>query len=286
MDTILVTGASGKLGSAVVEVLSDKGINVRAATRRTTKIKWTDRVQPVLFDYENHGLYKAALDGVAGVFLIAPPLDPEAPAKLIPFIDKAKEMGIKHVLFNSALKVDSDERNPLRIIEQHLMESGLDWIILRPNFFMENFSTGWAAPMIASGQIIVPAGEGKTSFISVMDIARVASVCFQEKRSGAQYNLTGREALSYGEVARIISDACGRTITYNSISEIELMKGAREKGFPESAIHFMVQLFTLVRNGLMAEITDTVREVTGKSPISFNEFARKNADFWKVPKAA
>jgi uncharacterized protein YbjT (DUF2867 family) len=286
MDTILVTGASGKLGSAVVEALVDRGINVRAAARQTQKIKWTELVRPVYFDYEDQGLYKAALDGVSGIFLIAPPLDVQAPAKLIPFIDKAKEMGVRHVVFNSALKADLNEQNPLRIIEQHLLKSGLDCIILRPNFFMENFSIGWAAQMIANGQIRLAAGDARTSFISVVDIARVAAVCLLEKRSGAQYNLTGLEALSYGLAAQIISDACGRTVTYNPISETEMIQGAREMGVPESAIQFMVQLFAMTRKGLMAEITNSVLELTGKAPILFKEFARKNADLWKVRKAA
>ncbi len=104
MDTILVTGASGRLGNAVAETLVDSGINVRAATRHTTKIKKTERIQPVILDYEDQSLYKAALSGVSSVFLIAPPLDFNAPAKVIPFIDKAKEMGVGHVVFNSALE--------------------------------------------------------------------------------------------------------------------------------------------------------------------------------------
>ncbi len=286
MDTILVTGASGKLGSAVVGALEENGMNVRAAARHTTKIRWRQRVRPVVFDYEDQGLYKATLDGVTGVFLIAPPLDAQAPAKLIPFIDKAIDMGIEHVVFNSALRADLDDANPLRIVELHLLKSKIDCTILRPNFFMENFSTSWASPIIARGEICAAADDAKTSFISIDDIAGVASVCFQGKHSGAQYNLTGREALSYAEVARIISDACGRTMTYKPITETELMEGSREQEMPESAIHYMVQLFASVRKGLTEEITDTVSRLTGKEPVSFKEFARKNADIWKVRKAA
>ena len=140
--------------------------------------------------------------------------------------------------------------------------------------------------MIANGGIWLAAGDAKTSFISVEDIARVAAVCFEEKRSRAEYNLTGPEALSYGEAARIISDIRGRTVTYYPISETEMMQGAREQGMPESAIEYLAQLFAFVRKGLMAEITDTVREVTGKAPMSFKEFAQKNADIWRVRKAA
>jgi uncharacterized protein YbjT (DUF2867 family) len=286
METILVTGASGKLGKAVIEALLDKDFNVRAATRKTTRIKWTDRVQPVLFDYEDPGLYRAALDNISEVFLVAPPLDFQAPEKLIPFIDKAGETGVRHIVFNSAMSANSDKQNPLRIIERYLMKSGLDYTILRPNFFMENFSSGWISPMIAAGTIRVPAGDARTSFISVEDIAGVVAACFEERRYGEECSLTGPESLTYGEVARIISDACGRTVNYIPMTEAEMVQHARQQGMPESAILYMAGLFDQVRAGLMADTTGVVREVTGKPPMSFKEFTRKNIDACEIRKAA
>ena len=286
MDRILVTGATGHVGGAVARVLTDNGIDVRAATRKTTRIKWTDRLQPVVFDFDDPGLHKAALDEISGLFLIAPPLDFDAPAKLIPFIDRAREKKVRHVVFNSALGADKNERSPLRIIEQHLKKSGLAYTILRPNFFMENFSTGWAAPMVESGKISLAAGDGRTSFISVSDIAEVAAAAFRKKLYGAEYDLTGPEALSYGQAAEIISDVCGRTVTYHPISEMEMMQAARKEGMSERGTQYIAQLFALVRKGLMAEITGTVREITGKAPISFKEFAMNRAELCRVSKAA
>ena len=125
-------------------------------------------------------------------------------------------MGVEHVVFNAYLHADSDERNPLRIVEKHLAKSGLAYTILRPNFFMENFSTGFLAPMIAGGKIFIPAGDNKTSFISVSDIAKVTAAIFREKSYGTEYNLTGPEALSYGEATKIISDVSGRAVTVHS----------------------------------------------------------------------
>jgi uncharacterized protein YbjT (DUF2867 family) len=286
METILVTGASGKLGKAVVRALVDKDFNVRAATRNTTKIKWTDRVRPVLFDYEDHTLFKAALDDISSVFLVAPPLDSRAPNKLIPFIDKAGEAGVRHIVFNSVMRADLDEKNPLRKIERHLMKSELEYTILRPNFFMENFTSGWIGPMIAAGTIRVPAGEAKTSFISVEDIARVAAACFQERRYGEDCSLTGSEAISYGQAARIIADACGRIVNYVPISEEEMVQLDRHHGMPESSIRYRVRLFQEVRRGHMADITGVVKEVTGKPPMSFRDFAWKNSEVCEVRKAA
>ena len=286
MDKILVTGATGQVGHAVVEALVARGMTVRAATRKTTRIRWTDRIQPVVFDYGDAGLHRAALSGMSGLFLVAPPLDADAPAKLNPFIDKAKEMGVRHVVFNSALGMDINEQSPLRRIERHLMRSGLGYTILRPNFFMENFSTGFAAPMVENGGIFFAAGDGRTSFISVEDIAKVAATAFQEKRLGVEYNLTGPEALDYAQVVRIISEVSGRTVTYHAISEEAMLKGARDQAMQESAVQYLALLYAAVREGLMARVTDDVREVTGETPISFGEFAKKNAASWKLSKAA
>jgi uncharacterized protein YbjT (DUF2867 family) len=270
------------VGGAVVEALVNRGISVRAATRKTNKITWTDQVQPVTFDFGDPNLHKAALDGISGLFLIAPPLDIEAPAKLMPFIDKAGEMRVKHIVFLSALSADLKEQNPLGIIERYLKKSGLGYTILRPNFFMENFSTGYVAPMIMSGEISLPAGDGKTSFISVGDIAEVAATIFQEKEKhyGVEYNLTGPEALSYGQVAAIISTLSVIRMTYHPISEGEMIEGARANGMPESAIRYMAALYSMVRKGLMAAVTDDVKKVTGKDPIGFAEFARRNSMLW------
>lgn len=205
---------------------------------------------------------------------------------MIRFIDRAREKKVGHVVFNSVLGADKNERSPLRIIEQHLKKSGLAYTILRPNFFMENFSTGWAAPMVESGKISLAAGDGRTSFISVSDIAEVAAAAFRKKLYGAEYDLTGPEALSYGQAAEIISDACGRTVTYHPISEMEMMQAARKEGMSERGTQYIAQLFALVRKGSMAEITGVVREVTGKAPISFKEFALGAAELCRVRKAA
>src|SRR5512133_1657983 len=206
MKTLLVTGATGNLGRAVAGALAAKGFAVLAASRHP---------QPngVRFDYDDPATHAAALDGVSGVMLIAPPLDAAADRKLIPFIDQAKSRGIRRFVLNSALGVEANEAAPLRKIERHLLGLGVETTILRPNFFMENFTSGFLAPMIRQGEILLAAGDGKTSFISVDDIAAVAAAAFNGGHIGHEYNLTGPAALDHYEVAHLISQACGRTIT-------------------------------------------------------------------------
>lgn len=280
MKRILVTGSTGNLGRAVVAALTAKGIQVRAAARKTGKLAPSSGVEPVLFAYENPATHAAALQGVDALFLIAPPLDPEAPAKLSPFIDLAKVSGVRHIVFNSALGVDAVEQAPLRIVERHLMASGVPYTILRPNFFMENFSTGFLAPMLKQGGIFLAAADGKTSFISVVDIAEVAVAAFLKGLVSKEYNLTGPEALDHTAVAAIISQVSGKPIAYHAIPEEAMLSGMRSSGMPEGAVQYAGVLYSAVRAGYTAAVTGDVESVTGRKPIAFGTFARQNAAAW------
>jgi uncharacterized protein YbjT (DUF2867 family) len=279
--TILVTGATGNLGGAVVRALMNSGLHVKAGTTRPETATLPAGAAIVKTVYEQPETLAGALKGVDGLFLVAPPLDAQAPAKLMPVIDQAKSAGVAHIVFNSALGVDQNEAAPLRVIERHLMNSGVGYTILRPNFFMENFSAGFIAPMIAQGGIYLAAGEARTSFISTEDIAAVAASAFEKKRFGAEFNLTGPAALDHTQVAGIISEVTGKPIQYHPLSEEAMMQGARDQGVPEGAVQYLAVLYQAVRNGWMAGITDDVANVTGRAPMAFGRFAQKHGAAWK-----
>jgi uncharacterized protein YbjT (DUF2867 family) len=281
-DTILVTGATGNLGRSVVQALRTTGFRVKAASRHPETIPSAENVEAVRMDYDDPSTLAPALAKVKGVFLIAPPMDPEAPAKLEPVIEKARTLGVEHIVFNSALGADQNEQSPLRIVERALIASGVNYTILRPNFFMENFSAGFVSPMIKSqGSIFLAAGEGKTSFISTKDIAEVAATAFAKKLFGKEYNLTGPDALDHTEVARIISRAIGKKVTYQPLSEEAMLQGARQAGMPEGAVQYMRALYAAVRAGYTAAVTDDVRLVTGSEPTSFQAFVEMNKACWQ-----
>ena len=276
MKTILVTGASGSLGRAAVAVLTARGVNVRAASRHPQPS--LDRaVQAIPFDYADPSTHQPALAGVDGLLLVAPPLDVESPAKLIPVIDRAKALGVGHIVFNSALGVDADENAPLRRIERHLMASGVGYTILRPNFFMENFTTGFLAPMVCQGEIFLAAADGKTSFISVTDIAEVATAAFVKGLVSKEYNLTGPEALDHNQVAAVLSKVSGKSITYQAIPEEAMLSGLRGTGMPESAVQYVGVLYSAVRAGYTGAVTQDVETATGRKPTTFETFAQQSA---------
>jgi uncharacterized protein YbjT (DUF2867 family) len=278
---IVVTGANGNLGSAVVRALANTSMTVIAAGTHPEKMQMPQGIEVRKIDYVRPETVAAALKAVDALFLVAPPLDPEAPAKLNPVIDQAKAAGVRHIVFNSALGVDQNEAAPLRVIEKYLMASGLEYTILRPNFFMENFSSGFLAPMIAQGGIFLAAGDAGTSFISVEDIAAVASAAFEKEYYGAEYNLTGPASLDHAQAAKIISEASGRQIQYHPLAEEAMLQGARDQGMPEGAVQYMGVLYTVVRNGWMAAVTKDVESVIGRPPLTFGDFAQAHAAAWK-----
>jgi len=197
-------------------------------------------------------------------------------------ITAAQSAAIGQIVFMSAFGVDQNEQAPLRVVEHLVMGSGVPYTTLRPNFFMENFSVGLLAGGIRNqNAIYLTAGDGKTSFISVRDIAAVVLAAFQQRLLGQEFSLTGPAALHHAEVARIISEASGRPVVYHSLSEEQMIAGAREGGMPEPAIIYLKALYEVVGAGFAAVVTGDVEKIIGRKPISFEEFARAEAAAWK-----
>ena len=281
---ILVIGATGNIGSNLVKLLAKNGDLVKAATRNPESYVAQPNIEPVAFDYDKPETYEPALRGMDRAFVIARSGDPESDKVINPLIDKAKAAGLKHIVLLTSMGANQVETSPLYKAEQHLMASGIDYTILRPNWFMQNFSRGFILPTIQqSDGIYLPVGEGKTSFIDTRDIAAVAAKSLTEngRHAGQAYPLTGGQSLSYAETARIISNVAGRPIQYVAISDDDLRKNLAEAGWPPGQIEFMVAIFQPVKHGLAAAIDPTLASLLGREPISFEQFARENADVWK-----
>lgn len=213
---------------------------------------------------------------------MTPSLDSDASAKLGPVIAHAKSLGLEHIVLISAIGVNHNEQAPLRIVEHIAIDSGVPYTILRPNFFMENFSEGFVRGSI-KGQngIFVAAGDGKTSFISVRDIAASVVAVFKTPLTGREFDLTGPAALDHTEVAKIIGDVSGRPVAYHALTEEQMTAGALAAGMPESAVGYLAVLYGAVRAGYVAGVTSDVETVTGRKPIAFRAFAEAAAPAWK-----
>jgi uncharacterized protein YbjT (DUF2867 family) len=273
---ILITGATGHVGSKVFNILEDESVDVRGAVRNFDKAKDLELNIDDLtyFDYTKPETFEETFEDIEKVLFIAPPLDPKAFELLKPAIDYAIEKEVKHIVVLSAYGVEQSDEIPLRKVELHVKNSGIPYTIIRPNFFMENFTTGFLSESIKNdGEIIIPAGDGQTSFIDTRDIAAViAEILINKIYINQVYILTGPEALDHHEIASIMSEIWEKEITYKPISEEDMRDSLKSGGIPEEVINMTLGLYYPVRKGLNAKITDDVRKVLGRDPVTFKKF--------------
>jgi uncharacterized protein YbjT (DUF2867 family) len=281
--TTLVTGASGRVGGEVVKLLLEKGEKVRAATRAPSSGRLPASVEKVIFDFDQPNSFASALKGVHKVFLIARPGDNQSDRAAMPLIDEAKKQGIRLIVNLTAMGVERDEAFMLRVLEKYVEASGIPFVHLRPNWFMQNFDSG---PMFtdirSTGAIHLPAGDAKLSFVDVRDVAAVACTALTHSRhTGNAYTLTGAEALSHFEVVERISKVAGKTISYVPITEEAAWTGLSARGVQSGYIERWADFFSKVRRGLCAPVSADIESVLGRSPILFDRYAEDYADFWR-----
>jgi uncharacterized protein YbjT (DUF2867 family) len=287
-DPILVLGARGKLGRAVVDHLRAAGAPTRCATR-DPGCCGHDCVGGgcARFDYDRPETFAPALEGVNHVFVVARPLDAAAAHVMIPFFEACAAGTVEHVVLTTALGVDQNPAAPLQKVEAYLRGSSLGWTILRPNFFMENFSDGEFRAAIADGGVIgAAAGSGATSFISVEDVAAVATLALREPgHLGQVYDLTGGEALDHARVAAVLAGVLGRPVTFQDVPEPALRAGLEQAGLAAPQVGYLLDLYRQVREGRCAATLPTVARLLGRPPRTFADFALAHRDDWN-PAAA
>ena len=278
---ILVTGATGKVGSEVAKQLAARGQAVRVLARSPEKARalFSAGVEIARGDLTDAASLDAALAGADRLFLLAPTdraqVEMEVNATLA-----AKRAGVKHVVKLSVL--GADEASPVILARWHreaekvLAASGIPFTLLQPTFFMQNF-LGSAGTIQAQGAIYAPV-HGRTSFVDARDIASVAVAALTEEgHAGKTYGVTGPEAITYGQAAERISAAIGKPVAYVEVPAEAARIGMIESGIPDWYADDLIALFGVINAGWTEEVVDTVRTVARKEPITFDEFARDHA---------
>lgn len=227
-DLILIVGASGTVGSELQRLLTQEGYPVRAATSKAAKT--SDHVQLNLVTGEG---IKDAFNGVDRAFFLSPPGYADQYALLSPLIQEAKRRGLKKVVLMTAMGANAYETSPFRRAETVLEKSGLNYNIIRPNWFLQNFHTFWAQGIAEQDKILLPAGSAKVSFIDARDIAAVATkLLISDEFNNQAFDLTGGEAVDHTEVAKAISERSGRRIVYQEITPKEFSDNLLKSGLP------------------------------------------------------
>jgi uncharacterized protein YbjT (DUF2867 family) len=270
---ILVTGATGTVGSEVVAQLLAAGQPVRVLTRSPEKAaKYGSNVEIARGDLADQATLTAAFAGVDEVFLLA--TGPSLATLEAHAIVVAKQAGVKHIVKLSAQGAELDPGIALgrwhRESEKNLEESGLAWTILRPGSFSSN-ALNWAGTIKAQGMVFHVSGNGKTTPIDPRDIAAVAVAALTTPgHAGKIYTLTGPEALTNAEMVAKISKAIEKPIQCIDAPEAAARSGMLAEGMPHIVVEAVLELMALIKNGYGAATTDVVEEVTGRKPRTFD----------------
>ncbi len=282
-ETILVVGATGNVGGHLLSLLG--GSDVRAATRdpAAAASRVGPSAHPVRFDLDDPSTYAPALEGVARVFLVARPGDDHPHRTAVPLVDEMKRQGVRHVVDLSAMGAEKRPDVGLRQVELHIERSGMGYTHLRPNWFMQIFSTPpLVAGIRATGAIRVPAASARLSFVDVRDVASVAATALTtDDHAGRAYTLTGPGALTHGDVAGLISAASGREVSYDPVDEEQTREILRSVGMPPARIERLVGFYSLVRAGFCEPVTGDVETVLGHPARTFERFAVDHSSLWR-----
>lgn len=276
-ELVLVVGASGKVGSEIITQLKKQGFRTRATTSKSVQAS-SELVQ---VDLATGKGIKEAFEGVDRAFFLSPPGYADQYAMLAPLIQEAKRRGLKKTVLMTAMGANANDATPFRKAEIELEKSGLNYNIIRPNWFLQNFNTFWIQGINEQNKILLPAGTAKVSFIDARDISAVATkLLVSDEFANKDFDLTGSEAVDHNQVAQALAKVAGRKIEYKEIKPEELKASLLKVGAPEDYVNFLVMIFGFLREGYNAKVTSSVQEITGRQPLSLTQYANDFKNSW------
>lgn len=276
-DLILVTGGTGTTGRRITAQLAERGLGYRAATRNPKanhdiRLDWTDETT-----------WAPALENVTAIYLVAPSGVAEPLPVMIPFMELAIRAGVKRFVLLSASSLEAG--GPMMgAVHAWLRDHAPEWVVLRPTWFMQNFSEGQLlAPIRDEGAIYTATDNGRIGFIDAEDIAAVAvEALSQSAFASGDLVLTGPEALSYDEVAKTLSDALDHPITHHNLSEAELAARHVAAGLPEAYATTLAAMDTNIAAGSEDRVTDAVVRIAGRPGRALADFVSDNRSVWRT----
>lgn len=264
----LVLAASGKTGRRLVPRLRLRGIPVRAASRSSqTPFDWSD---PASWD--------TALRDVTALYLVAP----RDPGPVRDFVSLAQERGVRRLVLLSGRGADTWGNSSfgldMRAGEEAVRSSTLEWTILRPNNFAQNFDEDIFHAALVAGELALPSTKPEP-LIDVEDVADAAALVLSEpgRHGGQTYELTGPRSITFAEAVELISQTSGRCITYKQTSAEEFVADLQAQGVSDEDAHHVAEMFALMERGAIASTTGGVANLLGRPPRTFEDYAVRAA---------
>lgn len=272
-----LTGASGQLGRLVLKhLLTQVPANQVIAITRSPEKLADLAAQGVIVrhaDFSNPATLPAAFEGVTRLLIISTDIVGQRVAGHKAAITGAIAAGVDHIVYTSAPKADPDSSNPILAdhgqTELALAASGVKWTALRNSFYSEILK-GTVDLLLVDGQLLIPEGQGKHSWVTREDCARAAAGALAGRLADlGPVDVTGPEALSFADLAPRLSRLSGRTITAQPLPDNEIIARVVAKGIPADVAGFMIGFASRIARGLSTTPTDTVERASGttSSPV-------------------
>jgi uncharacterized protein YbjT (DUF2867 family) len=262
---ILVIGATGKTGSRILQRLTKLGLPVQSATPSSDP----------KFDWNDSTTWKPALENINAAYVsFHPDLAMPGTVEIIKsFTDTAVESGVKQLVLLSGRGEEEAQA-----CEKLVINSVVDWTIIRASWFCQNFSEGSFLEPVLGGHVALPAGDVGEPFVDADDIADVAVAALTEDRHNKKiYEVTGPRLLTFKEAIQEITKATGRPIKFERVPMKAYASVLKEYGLPKELIFLITYLFTEVLDGRNASLTDGIQQALGRKPTDFSEFVKKAA---------
>ena len=273
MSLFLVLGGTGKTGRRVLDHLVAAGHTARAGAR--TPGPAAPGVEPVRFDWDDRSTHDPALAGVEAVYVVPPALRVDHPPMIAALAAQAAEAGVQRLVLLSARGVDHGPDNPLRQAEAAAASAGLPLVVVRPTWFMQNFTESFFAPGVAEGALVAPTASGAHPFIDANDIAAVAAAALTGRVPAGAYDLSGPEALTFADAAALLAERTGRPVQHVDLPVEQWAAGATGNGLPAEYAGMLGGLFGLIRDGHDAHLSDGVQRALGRPATSFAAWAAR-----------
>lgn len=286
---ILITGASGNIGKELIHHLYQQAqlsFQILAGVRNITNLhdglSTYKNLQYVPFDFTNSDSFDQALEGVETVFLLRPPAIADIKQFFVPLIKAFEKNAIKRVLFLSVQGADKIKMIPHYKIEQLLLKSNLEYIFLRPSYFMQNLSTTLRQDIVEENQIFLPAGKALFNWVDATNIGEAAAVllCNFEQYKNQGFDLTGNELLNFETVVDLLNKELNKNIQYVSPNLFRFFIKKKKQGQPTAMIFVLIMLHFLPRFSQPTALSDNYTKLTGKKPNQLVDFIHRERETW------
>ncbi|GAB3707383.1 SDR family oxidoreductase [Mariniluteicoccus flavus] len=273
---IAVTGSTGVLGGLVARDLAERGVPQRLLVRTLAKAPQLPHCTVHPFSYSDVAASKLALDGIDVLFMVSASESAERLDQHRSFVDAAAAAGVKHVVYTSFAAAAPDAVFTLArdhfVTEEYIKASGMAWTFLRDQFYID-----FMEALVGDDDVIRgPGGDGRAAIVARADVARTATAVLVDPapHEGRTYDLTGPEALTLEEVAATISRVRGREVTFHDETLEEAYRSRAGFGAPDWQVDAWVSTYTAIASNVMAQVSGDVEAITGKAPMSLDEYLR------------